>query len=144
MILALDALYPESPALGRYYLITDEEPQLLWHILDRAVVRFGGVSLYDKLKVPTPVMYALAYVSKVVSFFTGWASVITPFNVTMLTIDRYFNIDEAKRDLKYKPLKSFDQGWEETLQWFKSNPEFSTICAQSTVRGQLPQANKSQ
>ena len=34
---------------------------------------------------------------------------------------RYFNIDNARRDLKYEPLVKFDDGWAHTISWFKEN-----------------------
>jgi nucleoside-diphosphate-sugar epimerase len=142
LILALDALEPSSPALGQFYIVTDDKPQNLWEILDRAVVRAGGTSVYDKFRVPSPIMYAVAYVAQFLGWFTGIKFRITPFNVTMLTIDRFFNIEDAKRDLKYTPLKTFDQGWEETLQWFQANPDFTTICAQSSLQGKAPDVKK--
>ena len=43
------------------------------------------------------------------------------FAVKMLVIDRYFNIDAARRDLHYTPLIEFRAGWEETKRWFKDN-----------------------
>jgi len=144
LIIALDALEPGNPALGQFYLVTDDKPQKLWNIIDQAVVRTGGISLFSKFAVPLPVMYAVAYVGQLVAWFTGIKFRITPFNVTMLTIDRYFNIEDAKRDLKYEPVKTFEQGWEETLQWFQAHPEFVTMCAQSTVQGKAPDAKKSQ
>ena len=32
---------------------------------------------------------------------------------------RYFDISAAKKDLKYVPLKTFKEGWIETINWFK-------------------------
>jgi len=44
----------------------------------------------------------------------------------MSIIHRYFDISNAKRDLGYEPLIAFDQGWSETIEWFKMNwlPEY--------------------
>ena len=39
----------------------------------------------------------------------------------MLTIHRWFNIEAAVNDLKYEPVIGFEQGWEQTLQWFADN-----------------------
>ena len=39
----------------------------------------------------------------------------------MLIIHRYFDISGAKRDLKYEPIITFEQGWAETIEWFQKN-----------------------
>lgn len=36
-------------------------------------------------------------------------------------INRHFNISAAKKDLKYEPVVSFDEGWKSTIIWFKKN-----------------------
>jgi len=144
LIAALGALEPGNSALGRFYIVTDDEPQKLWDILDQAIVRTGGASLTRKFAVPLPVIYAVAYVGQILGWFTGMKFRITPFTVKMLVIDRYFNIEDAKRDLNYKPIKTFEQGWEETLQWFQARPDFISMCAQSTVLGKAPDSKKSQ
>ena len=132
LILAHAALYKGSPVLGKFYLVTDGKPVKMWDVFDRIVVRQGQKSVYQKFKVPLFVCYAVAYLGSFVSYFTGWRFKLTPFNVTMLTIDRWFDISDAERDLKYKPLKTFDQGWEETMQWFDKNTAFWKACAAAT------------
>jgi nucleoside-diphosphate-sugar epimerase len=45
---------------------------------------------------------------------------VSPFTVKMLTIHRWFDISAAERDLHYKPVYTFDAGWAQTLEWFKT------------------------
>ena len=51
---------------------------------------------------------------------------LNPFAVRMLMIHRWFDITDAERDLKYQPIISFEDGWLDTLEWFKQNwvPQF--------------------
>ena len=51
---------------------------------------------------------------------------LTPFTVRMLTMNRWFDISNARKDLKYEPIIPFKQGWKDTLIWFKQNwlPKF--------------------
>ena len=37
----------------------------------------------------------------------------------MLLINRYFDISNAKRDLNYEPIYSYDDAWEITMDWFE-------------------------
>ena len=46
---------------------------------------------------------------------------LNPFTVTVLTMHRWFDISAAERDLKYKPVKAYEDGWTETMAWFKAN-----------------------
>jgi hypothetical protein len=39
----------------------------------------------------------------------------------MLTMHRYFSIENAKRDLKYEPLYDFQDRWQYTIDWFKEH-----------------------
>jgi sterol-4alpha-carboxylate 3-dehydrogenase (decarboxylating) len=125
-------LYPSSPALGRFYVITDGPAVKFWKVLDQAVVAMGFTSLWSKMHLPTWFMMAIAYlvlyVGNFYSLLTGTPSHIVnfklklnPFAVKMLVINRYFDISAAKKDLKYEPVIPFEQGWADTIVWFKEH-----------------------
>lgn len=61
LILGAEALYPNSPALGKYYVITDDEPIRFWHVLDEAVIAMNFTSLWSKFHLPVWLMTFLAY-----------------------------------------------------------------------------------
>eukprot|EP00793_Prasinoderma_coloniale_P002996 PRCOL_00006462-RA len=42
LITAEEALYPGSPALGQFYIVTDDGYELFWEALDRAFCYLGG------------------------------------------------------------------------------------------------------
>ena len=46
---------------------------------------------------------------------------LNPFAVKMLVINRYFDISAAKKDLKYEPIYEFEEGWKQTIEWFREN-----------------------
>jgi len=132
LILGGEALFPGSPALGKFYIITDGPDQKFWRVLDQAIIAMGFASLWTKMKLPTWFMMALAYatvfVGNVYSSLTGtpkhivnYRLKLNPFAVKMLVIHRYFNISAAEKDLHYEPLIQFDEGWAKTIEWFKSN-----------------------
>lgn len=45
----------------------------------------------------------------------------TQFNVTVLTMHRWFDIKAAEEDLGFKPIIGYREGWDETVEWFRSN-----------------------
>lgn len=121
-----DALYSGSPALAKFYVITDDEPQVFWRILNQASIALGFEDLFAKFHLPVALLMTIAYICKFLTMITGKKFKLTPFTVKMMTIDRYFDISNSRKDLKYEPLISFDKGWPETIEWFKVNwlPEF--------------------
>lgn len=126
LLCGADALYTNSPALAKFYVITDDEPQVFWEILNQAIVAMGFVDLETKMHLPVWLLFAVAYFCEFVTLLTGKIFKLKPFTVNMLIIHRYFNIKNAKRDLKYTPLISFAEGWPETIEWFKIHwlPEY--------------------
>jgi nucleoside-diphosphate-sugar epimerase len=121
LICGADALYKGSSALATYYVVTDEGPQYFWRVLNKAVVAMGFMDLFSKFHLPVWLLYGVAYICSFVTLLTGKHFKLKPFTVKMLVIHRYFDISNAKRDLKYEPLISFDEGWEQTIEWFKTN-----------------------
>eukprot|EP00536_Pseudo-nitzschia_multiseries_P001372 jgi/Psemu1/181088/e_gw1.18.260.1 len=131
LLCGADALYKNSPALAKFYVITDDKPQYFWKILNQAVVAMGFVDLYSKFHLPVWLLFTAAYFCDFLTLLTGKKFKLTPFTVKMLIINRYFNIKNAKRDLQYVPLISFEKGWPETIEWFKINwlPEYQKVGA---------------
>ena len=132
LILGGEALYPGSAALGKFYIVTDGGSLKFWDVLDQAVVAMGFTSLHSKFHLPTWFMMTLAYITVFIgniwSALTGtpkhiinYKLKLNPFAVKMLVIHRYFDISGAKRDLKYEPIITFEQGWAETIEWFQKN-----------------------
>ncbi len=52
LIIAEEALYPGSPALGQFYIVTDGGYEYFWSILDKCFVAIGGekASLLPKVR----------------------------------------------------------------------------------------------
>jgi nucleoside-diphosphate-sugar epimerase len=132
LILGYEALHEGSPALGKFYVVTDGPAIQFWKVLDQAVVAMGFTSLWSKFKLPAWLMMGLAYivlfvgnlyaaVSGTPKHIVNFHLKLNPFAVKMLLIHRYFNISGAERDLKYKPLITFEQGWADTITWFQKN-----------------------
>lgn len=132
LILGAEALYPGSPALGKFYIVTDGPAVKFWRVLDQAIIAMGFVSLFSKFHLPTWFMMGLAYITvflgNIFSMISGipkhkvnYYLKLNPFAVKMLVINRAFNISAAKRDLKYEPIYTFEEGWASTIEWFQKN-----------------------
>eukprot|EP00567_Pseudictyota_dubia_P008321 CAMPEP_0197436838 /NCGR_PEP_ID=MMETSP1175-20131217/4209_1 /TAXON_ID=1003142 /ORGANISM="Triceratium dubium, Strain CCMP147" /LENGTH=417 /DNA_ID=CAMNT_0042966221 /DNA_START=99 /DNA_END=1352 /DNA_ORIENTATION=- len=134
LIIAERALKPESKALGKFYIVTDgtTHPEgnqylIFWDILDEAITYMGFPSILDKMHLPKPLLFALAYIAEFIGWLTGTVFKLNYFNVLVLTMHRWFDISAAEQDLGFKPIIGFREGWDETKEWFKEHwlPNFS-------------------
>jgi nucleoside-diphosphate-sugar epimerase len=120
LIVAERALYPGSAALGKFYIVTDGEPQLFWPTLDSALTAIGCTSVFRKFRLPSWFILPLAYACELFSKLTGRKLKLNTFAARMLMIHRWFDIEAARRDLDYEPVIKFEQGWADTVEWFRT------------------------
>jgi len=124
LILAYDKLVKGSPVLGKYYVVTDGPKQNFWEVLNQAIVGTGRRSLKTKFSVPYMILMPIAIILQGFTYLFGVSFRLTPFTVKMMTIDRWFDITNAKRDLGYEPIIPFQQGWADTIAWFKEHEDW--------------------
>ncbi len=128
LIIAERALYPGSPALGQFYIVTDGDTHTypegycyFWQELDKTAMQLGFPSMWDKYKLPYWLLMGVAYVCNVIGWALNVKLKLNPFNIVLLTMHRWFNIDNAIRDLHFQPIIGFTEGWQEMGEWFKTN-----------------------
>lgn len=121
LLCGADQLKPQSPILGKFYIVTDGPPVKFWGILNQAAVAMGFADMEKKFHLSTTLLYTIAYFCNFLGYLLGKKFKLNPFNVRMMTIHRYFSIENAKRDFDYKPVKEFDEAWQFTIDWFKEN-----------------------
>lgn len=126
LLCGADALYAGSPALAKFYIVTDGKDVKFWDFINQAIVAMGFVDLTTKLHLPVWLLYGVAYVANILGALMGKKFKLNPFNVRMLTMHRYFSIKNAQRDLKYEPVVDQDVAWPATIEWFKEHwlPKF--------------------
>lgn len=134
LIIAERALVPKSPVLGKFYIVTDGKTHpggkqylSFWHELDKAIVGVGFDSIEAKFHLPRWFLLILAFISEVVAFILRTKFKLNIFNVKVLTMHRWFDISSAERDLRYQPIIGYEEGWRETIEWFKAHwlPQFT-------------------
>jgi sterol-4alpha-carboxylate 3-dehydrogenase (decarboxylating) len=128
LIIAERALYPESPALGKFYICTDgnthpfpEGYAYLWEVINDAGKAMGFPEIKDKYPYPDWLLLPIAYLLEGISWATGKKFKLNVFNVNVLTMHRWFRIDDATQDLGYEPIVTYKDGWNDTLEWFRAN-----------------------
>ena len=121
LILGEPARFPGSPALGKFYIITDGEPVFFWDMIDHALTECGLTSIKKRFALPYWFILGLSYLSLALGALVGRKFRLNPFAVKMMTIHRWFNIDAARNDLGYEPLVPFEEAFAKTIAWYKSS-----------------------
>lgn len=128
LIIAERKLYKGSPVLGKFYIVTDgkthPEPGeycVFWKEVDKAVVALGFKSLNDKFHLPFWFLYTIALCAEGLGWLIGTTFKLNVFNVFVLTMNRWFKIDNAEKDLDFEPIIPFTEGWADTIAWFRKN-----------------------
>lgn len=128
LLKAEQALYKGSKAIGKFYIVTDGDTHpyeegyaLLWDELDKACLGMGFPSIKAKLHLPRWLMMFVGFVCDFIGLLLGKVLKLNTFSVRMLTMDRWFRITAAENDLGYKPIVSYDEGWQDAIVWFRDN-----------------------
>ncbi|MSQ52010.1 MAG: NAD-dependent epimerase/dehydratase family protein [Betaproteobacteria bacterium] len=112
-LLAADRLSPGSPAAGKVYFISQDEPIPMWDIINRLLDAAGAPAVTRS--VPTWLAMALAMGYESLHHVSGRAGEprLTRFVVREMSTAHWFDISAARRDLGYAPGISIAQGLEQ-------------------------------
>jgi nucleoside-diphosphate-sugar epimerase len=128
LIIAQLKLVPGSPVLGKFYISTDGDSHpepgqycLFWKELDKAVVGMGFPSLWTKAHLPFWLLYTVALFAEFYTLLTGVVTKLNVFNVFVLTMHRWFDITAIEKDLDFQPIIGFEDGWRDTIEWFRAH-----------------------
>jgi nucleoside-diphosphate-sugar epimerase len=128
LVISERKLYKGSPVLGQFYIVTDgnthPEPDaycIFWKEMDKAVVGMGFQSLYTKVHLPFWFLYLVALGANALGYLIGVTFKLNVFNVFVLTMNRWFKIGKAERDLDFQPIIGFKEGWEDTIVYFRQH-----------------------
>ncbi|XP_025088526.1 sterol-4-alpha-carboxylate 3-dehydrogenase, decarboxylating-like isoform X3 [Pomacea canaliculata] len=120
-ILASENLGGGSVVCGKAYNITNDEPIYFWTFMTQIVTGMG----YDapKYHLPYLLVYFIAVflmlISRLLSPFCHFIPSFTPMKVALAGTHHFYLCDRAKKDMKYKPLVSLDDGIRKTIESFE-------------------------
>ena len=72
------------------------------------------------MHLPVWFLLMIAKILSVLTALTGKKFKLNEFTVKMLVINRYFDISNIMKDIGYKPIITFEQGWSDTIHWFRN------------------------
>jgi len=126
LIKSEQALFKGSPALGKFYVVTDGNTHpfedgyaLFWNEIDRLCVGMGFASIKAKMHLPRLLMLFVGLLCDCIGLVLGKVLRLNSFAVRMVVIHRWFRIDAAQEELGYQPVIPFSEGWLDTIGWFK-------------------------
>lgn len=110
----------DAPCAGRAYFINDPEPVVFGEWLTKLVARLGLPPIKRRLSIPAAVA-----IGGVLEFV--WTTLrlrdeppLTRSVARNLGISHWYSIEEAVRDFGYAPPVPAEEGFERTVEWFKS------------------------
>lgn len=128
LIISEQTLKKGSSTLGKFYICTDGDTHpyqegyaLFWDEVEKAVVGMGFPSIKAKFHLPKWFMLVLGGLCSVIGSLMGRALKLNMFAVRMVTMHRWFTITAAEKELNYKPLVTFSEGTQDTIDWFRVN-----------------------
>lgn len=101
------------------YIIASEEPTEFGNI-----VKYAAESINEKtpkLHIPQIIALIASYVLDTCGKIIGVKSPLFPDRVKVMTVNYYYNISKAKKEVGYKPLVDFKKGALETGKWYFKN-----------------------
>jgi len=116
-LLAADALTPGGPAAGRAYFISQGEPVRCWEWINEILALVGLPPVRRRISAA-----AARRVGAVLESLYGLLRIereplMTRFLAAQLATSHYFNIDRARRDLRYEPTVTTAEGMQRLGQW---------------------------
>lgn len=115
-ILAAQHLGPDGSACGKAYFITDYTPQNTFEFF-RPLIEGMGFA-FPKRRIPAGWLRPVLTLWEHLHFRLGIPPpLVTPYELDKVTVTHYGSIRDAKRDLGYNPVKTYEQAMKECLPY---------------------------
>ena len=118
-LLAAQKLAADSPVAGNAYFITNDEPVLLWDLIDRMLACASLPPV--KKTISARAAYRVGAILETLYKWTGRSDEppMTRFVARQLSTAHWFNIAAARRDLGYRPQVNIDEGLKRLTEWLR-------------------------
>ena len=116
-ILAAEHLVPGGTAPGQAYFVNDGEPINMFEFSRPVVLACGEP--FPTLRIPGRLVWFAVNVWQYLHFRFGLPKpLLEPLAVERITLDNYFSIAKAQRDLGYQPLFTTEQALADCLPYY--------------------------
>ena len=114
------AAFANDSLCGKKYNITNDEPKPLLEIVSMIFEALGKPLKIRNISYPTANAWAFCLEKIYSTLLSNKEPPITRYSAGVLALGQTLNIDAAKTDLHYKPIKSIEEGITEYAAWYKS------------------------
>lgn len=120
-MLAVDRLEEGPLVCGKAYFITQGEPVVLWDWINNVLKRLGFPPVRKAMSYKTA--YRLGFfIEGVYSLFRlSSEPMMTRFLASQLGRSHFFKIENAKKELGYSPLVSYEEGLERLVDYYRNS-----------------------
>ncbi|GAA5987372.1 hypothetical protein JCM10908_001930 [Rhodotorula pacifica] len=106
---------------GQAYFVTNGEPIAFWDFPRAVWKEYNGHVAPWVLPLPVPVGLSIAALAEGVMGVLGKTPNMTQGKVVYSTVNRFYNIEKARRFLGYEPIVGFEEGVKRAVAWYKEN-----------------------
>ncbi|GAA5905770.1 hypothetical protein JCM8208_000891 [Rhodotorula glutinis] len=119
---AADGTTPGELAIaGQAFFVTNGEPVPFWDFPRALWATYNGHVAPYVVPLPAAVGLAIAGVAETVMGWLGKTPNMTRGKIVYSTVDRYYNIEKARRILGYEPIVGVEEGIKRAVAWYKAN-----------------------
>ena len=118
-LLAADALLVNPNAAGKAYFVSQDEPIVVWEIINGILVAAGLPPVTRKIPKQIAITAGAACEMAHAVFRRSGEPRMTRFVAKELATSHWFDISAAKRELNYTPRVSTEEGLCRLKQWFR-------------------------
>ncbi len=121
--LAAEAALTKHPSLsGRIYFISQDEPILLWEMINRILAAGGKPPIQRTISFKKAYMAGLLLEMIYKLFRIKGEPRMTRFLAQELSTSHWFDISAAKKDLEFVPKVTIDEGLKQLGAWLERHP----------------------
>ncbi|CEQ41251.1 SPOSA6832_02943 [Sporobolomyces salmonicolor] len=106
---------------GQAFFITNGEPIPFWDFPRAVWAAYNGHEPSFVVPLPVSVGLLAAAIGEVISGLLGKTPNLTKGKVVYSTVNRYYNIEKARRVLGYEPIVGLQEGIQRAVAWYKEN-----------------------
>ncbi|GAA5945451.1 hypothetical protein JCM3775_006782, partial [Rhodotorula graminis] len=111
----------ELAIAGQAFFVTNGEPVPFWDFPRALWATYNGHVAPYVVPLPAAVGLAIAGIAETVMGWLGKTPNMTRGKIVYSTVDRYYNIEKARRILGYEPIVGVEEGIKRAVAWYKAN-----------------------
>ncbi|BGP17503.1 hypothetical protein JCM10213_008236 [Rhodosporidiobolus nylandii] len=117
----IDEKTGEIPIAGQAFFITNGEPVPFWDFPRAVWAEYNRHEPRFTVALPAVVGLALAAVGEAIMGLMGKTPNLTKGKIVYSTVNRFYNIEKARRILGYEPIVGLEEGIKRAVAWYKEN-----------------------